>query len=88
MNLRLRLLRSNDQFALLGPSGKYKIKLLDIKLQLRRIQLSPQLFSKHMSLFEGGNKCYIPFHQAKIQTILMPRGVSNYNLGSVISNYS
>ena len=70
----MRLLRSSDQFCLIADSGSYKIKLLDVKLQLRKVQLSPEIFTRHMSLFDRGNLCIIPFHQAKIQTILMNFG--------------
>ena len=88
VNLRLRLLRASDQFCLLAAdSGKYKIKLIDVKLQLRKLQVAPEIFTKHMALFERGNLCSIPFHQAKIQTILMPKGCSNHNLGAVISKF-
>ena len=35
---------------------KFKIKLLDLKFQFKRVTLSPEIFSTHMNHFSKGGK--------------------------------
>lgn len=55
VNLKIRFFRNNDEFILMHDDAKkYKIKILDLKLRLKRVHLKPETIAKHSSHFEKG----------------------------------
>ncbi|KAK3933074.1 hypothetical protein KUF71_017335 [Frankliniella fusca] len=50
--LRLKLTRSRDAFALMSTKGTEKIKLLDVKLFIRRVTISPSVLLAHAQALE------------------------------------
>ncbi|KAK3916524.1 hypothetical protein KUF71_006295 [Frankliniella fusca] len=50
--LRVKLTRSRDAFALMSTKGTEKIKLLDVKLYVRRVNISPSVLLAHAQALE------------------------------------
>lgn len=83
LNLKMRLIRSNDSFFMLAKKGKnYKVKIISLNLSVRKVTLSPTLFTSHMSKIENNLALY-PFSQTKITTELLPAGITSKTIGSI-----
>jgi len=75
VGLRLRLVRSKNEFALMSAAAPatYKIKIHDCKLYVRKIKLSPSIFVAHAKALEVGNAKY-PIRRVICKTFTVPRG--------------
>ena len=52
VNLKIKLRRSRDVFALMADADNYKIKIKDLALFVRNVQLSPAVRMGHVKAFE------------------------------------
>ncbi len=77
VDLKLKLRRSRDQFALCGDADDYKIKINDIGLYVRKIQLSPTVRLAHAKALEK-TSCKYPIRRVEVRVDAIPRGNMNY----------
>jgi len=73
INMRIRLVRSRDAFCLMSTGAAYKVKIVDCKLQIRKVRLSPSIYLAHAKTFEKGNAKY-PIRRVVCKTFTVPRG--------------
>ena len=83
LNLKLLLHRQSDEFSILAGSGKYRINVLDLKLDIRKIKVSPAALVKHAQLFEN-QEAFFPIHQTKITTNLIPSGITSQSFENIV----
>ncbi|KAK3932327.1 hypothetical protein KUF71_012400 [Frankliniella fusca] len=74
--LRLKLTRSRDAFALMSTKGTEKIKLLDVKLFIRRVTISPSVLLAHAQALEKSAAKY-PVNRVDIKTRVIIGFVDN-----------
>ena len=66
--LRIRLIRNQDAFCLMGAAdATFKVKILDCKLYVRKVKISPSVFIAHNKALENGNAKY-PLRRAVCKT--------------------
>ena len=86
VNIKLKFVKNSDNFLIITKqSTEFRVKLLDLKLSLQKMELSPSLFSKHVALFEKNHNVYMPFRQSKISYHLLAQGISSINVPSIAS---
>jgi hypothetical protein len=73
--IRVRLVRNKDAFCLMSsqPNSLYKIHILDCKLYIRKVKLSPSVFLAHAKAFEQSNAKY-PIRRVICKTFTVPAG--------------
>jgi hypothetical protein len=69
--------RSRDVFALLADADNYKIKIKDLALFVRNVQLSPAVRMGHVKALEK-TRCRYPIRRAEVKVDTVPRGDMNY----------
>ena len=74
VGMRIRLVRNKDAFCLMAAAGStFKVKILDCKLYVRKVKISPSVFIAHNKALEGGNAKY-PIRRAVCKTYTIPTG--------------
>ena len=75
VNMRVRMLRNKDAFCLMSNAvnPSFKIKILDCKLFVRKVKLSPSVFLAHAKAFENANAKY-PIRRVVVKSVTVPRG--------------
>ena len=72
VGVRIRLNRSKDAFCLMADAAAtFKVKILDCKLYVRKVKISPSVFIAHNKALEGGNAKY-PIRRAVCKTYTIP----------------
>lgn len=76
-NVRLRLLRNKDAFCLMAAeNSNYKIKILECKLLVRKVKLSPTVYMGHTKALNIGTAKY-PIRRVVCKSFTIPAG--NYD---------
>ena len=75
VTLRIRLIRNKNNFCLMysTPNENYKINITDCKIYVRRVKVSPSVFTAHNKALQYGNAKY-PIHRVICKTFTVPRG--------------
>jgi len=74
VGVRIRLNRNKDAFCLMADAAAtFKVKILECKLYVRKVKISPSVFIAHNKALEGGNAKY-PIRRAVCKTYTIPTG--------------
>ena len=75
INIRVRLVRNKDSFCLMSSvlGATYKVRILECKLYVRKVKLSPSVFLAHAKAIERGNVKF-PIRRVVCKTFTIPRG--------------
>ena len=78
--MRLKFIRNNDEFVILADAepGTYKIKLLELYVEFRKIKVDLSILEREMKLLESGKPFLIPFIQGKQVIHTVPNGRLSY----------
>ena len=77
VELKIKLRRSRDVFALMGNADAFKIKIRDVTLFVRKVQLSPAIRLGHVKALEKTSSKY-PIRRVEVKVDTVPRGNTNY----------
>ena len=77
VDLKIKLRRSRDVFALMGDADNYKIKIKDLALFVRKVQLSPSVRMGHVKALEK-TSCKYPIRRVEVKVDTVPTGNMNY----------
>jgi hypothetical protein len=77
VDLKIKLRRSREAFALVADSANYKINIKDIALYVRKVQLSPAVRMDHVKAWEK-TSCKYPVRRVEVKVDTVPTGNMNY----------
>ncbi|SHE22534.1 hypothetical protein BBROOKSOX_586 [Bathymodiolus brooksi thiotrophic gill symbiont] len=77
VDLKIKLRRSRDVFALMADADNYKIIIKDLALFVRNVQLSPAVRMGHVKALEK-TSCKYPIRRVEVKVDTVPRGNMNY----------
>ena len=77
VNLKIKLRRSRDVFALMANADTYTIKIKVLALFVRNVQLSPAVRMGHVKALEK-TSCKYPIRRIKVKVDTVPSGNMNY----------
>ena len=78
VGMSIRLVRNKDAVCLMAAAGAtFKVKILDCKLYVRKVKISPSVFVAHKKVLEVGNAKY-PIRRAVCETYTIPAGNLNH----------
>jgi hypothetical protein len=80
--LKLKFIRNDDKFSILGNTLVTKIKVKELFLTIRRVTLDPMEDTKIISDLEKGPAAY-PIDQSKIKTFTIPAQLKNHNISQI-----
>lgn len=75
VNIKVRLVRNKDAFCLMSSvqAAAFKVRILECKLYVRKVKLSPSVFLAHAKALEVGN-VKLPIRRAVCKTFTIPAG--------------
>ena len=77
VEMKIKLRRGRDVFALTGVTDTFKIKIKDISLFVRKLQLSLSIRMRHVKALEKTSSKY-PIRRVEVKVDTVPRGNTNY----------
>ena len=77
VNLKIKLRRRRDAFALVADAANYKIKIKKMALYVRKVQLSPAVRMGHVKALEK-TSCKYPLRRIEVKVDTVPTGNMNY----------
>ena len=81
VNMILKLYRNNDKFVTIQNDGKeYKIKLLKLGVEFRKLDFMPAKVSRDLSMLENGEPYIMPFNKTRLTTRVIPEGRSSFSV--------
>ncbi|KAK3929539.1 hypothetical protein KUF71_003546 [Frankliniella fusca] len=83
--LRLKLTRSRDAFALMSAKDTEKIKFLDVKLYVRRVNISPSVLLAHAQALEKSPAKY-PVNRVDIKAVTIAQGMHSKTIDNPFMN--
>jgi hypothetical protein len=85
VGMRIRLMRSGDAFCLMSANeATFKVKILDCKLFVRKVKISPSVFLAHAKALENGNAKY-PIRRCICKTYTIPTGNLDHSQESLFT---
>jgi hypothetical protein len=85
IGMSIRLVRSKHAFCLMGAAdATFKVKILECKLQVRKVHLSPSVFLAHAKALEVGNAKY-PIRRVVCKSFTVPQGNLSVSQESLFS---
>jgi hypothetical protein len=82
VEMRLRLVRSRNTFAIMSKSVSYKVNIKEANLYVRRCKINPSVLVAHSKTLEHGSAKY-PITRVDVKTITLPSGIRGKTLDSV-----
>jgi hypothetical protein len=78
--MRLKFIRNSDNFVIISDKedGKYRIKILELYVEFRKIQVDTSILRREMDRFAKGEPYLIPFIQGKQVVQTVPSGRWSY----------
>src|SRR6218665_3844789 len=75
VNIKVRLVRNKDAFCLMSSAAgaAFNVRILECKLYMRKVKLSPSVFLAHAKALEVGN-VKLPIRRAVCKTFIIPAG--------------
>jgi len=75
VNIKIRLVRNKDAFCLMSSAAgaAFKVRILECKLYVRKVKLSPSVFLAHAKALEVGNAKF-PIRRVVCKTFTIPGG--------------
>ena len=80
--MKLKFIRNEDNFSLLGATSASKIKIHELKLLVRRVTVDPDIVSKIESTLEKTPAVY-PIAQSKIKTFILNKGAKTERVSNI-----
>jgi hypothetical protein len=77
VDLKIKLRRSRNAFALVADAANYKIKIKEIALYVRKVQLSPAVRMGQVKALEK-TSCKYPVRRVEVKVDTVPTGNKNY----------
>jgi hypothetical protein len=84
VGIRIRLVRSKDAFCLMSPADNFKLQIVDCKLYVRKVRLSPSVFVAHAKALELGNAKY-PVNRVVCKTFTVPQGNMDFTQENIFN---
>ena len=70
----------------MANSNKYKVKIKDLQLSVRKVKVSSTTVNIHNDRFKSGALAIYPFHQAKLLHFTIPANVQNYSIETLVGS--
>jgi len=78
--MKLKFIRNSDSIVILSSeqAGKYKIKILDLFVEFRKILVDEQILRRELQLFDSGKPYLVHFTQGKQYVTTIPKDRLSY----------
>jgi hypothetical protein len=88
IDIRVKIMRSPAEFALMAPAGDpnaYMVKIHSASLLVRSLEVSAEISSRHQEALQNGQTCKYPLHRCDVNTYSIPRGVMSHSRSAAIT---
>ena len=84
-NLRFVFTKQNDDFLILNEDAKkYTVKIHDLSIEYRSVEVAKETFDRHENRFKTMNAIF-PYHKVKLTHFTIPQNVQEYTIENLIT---
>lgn len=83
VEVRVRLVRSRDNFALIDPTGYLPVRIDEANLMIRRVKISPGVLLAHAKALSKATAKY-PLTRVEVKAVTMHSGIHGETLDNII----
>jgi len=84
VGLRVRLIRNKDAFCLMSQNADYKMQIIECKLLIHKVKVSPSVFIAHAKALERSNAKY-PLRRVIVKTFTVSAGNLDFSQENLFS---
>ena len=80
IHMKFKFVRNSDELVILNgdASKKYKIKILDLYVEFRKILVDEPILRRELQLFDSGKPYLVQFTQGKLMVNTIPKARMSY----------
>ena len=84
-NMRLKMIRNDDDFVIIAdsPQSVYKIKLLELFIEFRKIGVDAPIMKRELGALQSGKPYIMPFLQSKQLSYTINKGLSSFMMNEL-----
>ena len=83
VSMRFKFVRNDDNFVILANTGEYRLKLLELFLEFRKISVDIPIMKRELAALENGEPYKMPFLASKIFMHTIPQGRHSFMLNNL-----
>lgn len=85
MSMDINLTREDDKFVIMASENKYKIKILELSLHIKKIANKPSYVGAVNQKMDNGDRSRFPLVRSIVKTRQIPRGTTFTSLNDIFS---
>lgn len=85
VDMYLKMIRSSPTFHLIGDENKYKTKITDAALHVRKVKLNPSITLAHSKLLDQGKLVKYPTRRGVVTSFTISQNSLSFNKENVVS---
>ena len=82
VGLKLRLIKAEDSFGLIGPTNDFKISIKDLKLYVRKIEINEKLRIKHQHQISSKDMIF-PYPCSTVRSYVIPSNITSTQIANI-----
>ena len=83
--MRLKMIRNDDNFVIVATEGQYRIKLLELFVEFRKISVDAPIMKRELAALERGEPYKFPYLMSKIFVETIPAGRHSFSMPELFS---
>ena len=81
--MRMKFIRNDDNFVIIANSGEYKLKILELYVEFRKISTDIGIMKRELSALERGDPYKMPYYSTKFFMHTIPAGRRSFMLNDL-----
>ena len=83
--MRFKFVRNDDNFVIIANTGEYRLKLLELYLEFRKISVDMPIMKRELAALENGEPYKMPFLASKFFIHTIPEGRHSFMLNNLVT---
>ena len=83
--MKMKFIHNDDNFVIHAKTGDYKLKLLELYVEFRKISVDIPIMRRELAALEAGEPYKMPFLTSKIFMHTIPQGLRSFMLNDIVN---
>ena len=85
ISMKMKFIRNDDNFVIIANSGEYRLKLLELYVEFRKISVDIPIMKRELAALEAGEPYKMPFLTSKFFIHTVPKGRRSFMLNDMVT---
>lgn len=83
--MRMKFIRNDDNFVIISNGGEYKIKLLELFIEFRKISPDTAVTKRELTALENGSPYRMPFYSTRFLMHTVPAARKSFSISNLMT---